>query len=252
MKTEEAKSFVRYIGWQPFGSLELLTRPPTLIPRPETEDWALRLSQWLSDHAPDRMRVLDIGTGTGCLPLLLSSEVNPSKTRLNVTGIDVSPSALELARENLQRCHHHQSSEHLVDFQHADLFSDADLDRLGQFDLVVSNPPYISADEFEALDYSVRDWEDSGALVPCSSSTSGSSSSSDGLDCYRRIAQVLPKLLKGDSQCGLQAVVEVGWRQAAEVANLLLLHGQHPSRSSTEVWTDAYGQQRTVLQWRAI
>lgn len=244
--TDEAHDDVGTAGWQPFDSLELLTRPPTLIPRPETEEWALRLSHWLSAHAPPEMRVLDIGTGTGCLPLLLASEVDPRKTRMSFTGIDVSHSALSLARENLEK--HQREMRHRVDFQCADLFNDQHLDNLGQFDLVLSNPPYISAGEFEGLDESVRAWEDPCALVP-----SSSSSASDGLECYRRIAAVLPRLLKRDSECRLQAVVEVGWRQAAEVANLLRLdQHHHESRSRTKVWTDAYGQQRTVLSWRSL
>lgn len=94
-------------GTQPFGPLTLLTRPPTLIPRPETEEWTIRLASFitsfLSEHRTpvspsDPIRVLDLCTGSGCIPLLLC-ELLP-KGSVHSVGVDVSKSASELAHEN--------------------------------------------------------------------------------------------------------------------------------------------------------
>lgn len=95
------------LGTQPFGPLTLLTRAPTLIPRPETEEWTIRLASFISKHhehiSPSTpIRILDLCTGSGCIPLLLC-HLLPNGS-VHSVGVDVSESALELARENAVLC----------------------------------------------------------------------------------------------------------------------------------------------------
>lgn len=88
-------------GSTPFGPLDLLTRPPTLIPRPETEDWALRLARTRTPDPTRPIRVLDLCTGSGCIPLLLCHLWPPGSTR--AVGVDISPDAIRLAADNTAR-----------------------------------------------------------------------------------------------------------------------------------------------------
>lgn len=137
------------VGSAPFWGREFIVNRFTLIPRPETEvlvELALRYVR-----AGDR--VLDIGTGTGCIALSLKAE-NPS---LHVTGSDFSSAALAVARRNAAALQIEAS------FEKHDLFSPR-LQKRG-FDIVVSNPPYLewNHDKIAAI---VRDWEPRSALEP--------------------------------------------------------------------------------------
>ncbi|KAH8993289.1 S-adenosyl-L-methionine-dependent methyltransferase [Lactarius hatsudake] len=86
------------LGTQPFGHLNILTRRPVLIPRPETEYWTLRLAQSITPSPQKPVHVLDLCTGSGCIPLLLCSTWTPGSTI--AVGIDTSLEALRLARDN--------------------------------------------------------------------------------------------------------------------------------------------------------
>lgn len=95
------------IGNQPFGPITIKTRAPTLIPRPETEDWTIRLASVLEDRFPTKiggkkraLRMLDLCTGTGCVPILLSHLRRQSGGITVAYGIDISTNAVSLAREN--------------------------------------------------------------------------------------------------------------------------------------------------------
>lgn len=101
----------RNVGTQPFGPLTLLTRPPTLIPRPETEEWTIRLASFittfLSKHqepvsSSNPLHILDLCTGSGCIPLLLCQLLPKGSVRS--VGVDISKSALQLARDNAVIC----------------------------------------------------------------------------------------------------------------------------------------------------
>ncbi|EEH41332.2 hypothetical protein PAAG_03618 [Paracoccidioides lutzii Pb01] len=99
------------LGDQPFGELEILCQRGVLIPRPETESYTTRTANLLlskfkfkseSDKHPPTLRILDLCTGTGCIPLLLHSLLAPAFPQLQICGVDISARALELARENLE------------------------------------------------------------------------------------------------------------------------------------------------------
>ncbi len=138
------------LGEWGFRRLTLRCDARALVPRPETEQVVERCLELLRDV--ERPRILDVGTGTGAIALALKDE-RPDAT---VVGLDASADALALARENANAVGLDVELLHL-DVNHGL--------PPGAFDLVVSNPPYVHADEVAALDPEVRDWEPRTALV---------------------------------------------------------------------------------------
>ena len=136
------------LGEWGFRRLTLKTDARALVPRPETEAVVERCLALLRDRSEPR--VLDLGAGTGAIGLSIADEHPGAR----VTCVDVSPDALALARENADRC----GLE--VEVRAGGLETAA-----GGWDLVVSNPPYVSADEWDTLQPEIRDWEPRAALV---------------------------------------------------------------------------------------
>lgn len=174
------------LGSQPFGLLDILCRPGVLIPRPETEAYAHHLvdliksgtllGQKLSSGSGG-LNILDFCTGTGCIPLVLFSALQSSAQSLSVRGVDLSPTALRLASENLAHNLSNGSirqpgNDQSLSFIKADVFNDGDIQMLasGGLDLMISNPPYVSKDIWYCgrghMGYSVRKYEPRLALVP--------------------------------------------------------------------------------------
>jgi release factor glutamine methyltransferase len=141
------------LGYAVFRGLRLAVSPAVMVPRPETEEVVGAALAMIEDvEAP---RVLDVGTGSGCIALALKHE-RPDAT---VQAWDVSPDALAVARDNASRLGLN------VQFAEVDLFGDAAADRLTEpVDLLVSNPPYIPNDEAETLPAVVRDYDPHVAL----------------------------------------------------------------------------------------
>lgn len=138
------------LGEWGFRRLTLRVDPRVLVPRPETEVVVERcLALLLGSGEP---RVLDVGTGSGAIALAIAGEHPGAR----VTALDFSPEALAVARENAAR------AELGVELALLDLFDGLPE---GPWDLVVSNPPYVSSDEIERLEPEVRDWEPRSALV---------------------------------------------------------------------------------------
>lgn len=165
---------VQYItGHAWFYGMELLVNPQVLIPRPETEElveWVVRDVE-MSKYADVQMRILDIGTGSGCIPLALKKAL-PQAT---VWGLDVSAGALDTARHNASRL---QLDVH---FEQVDVLEQKATEPLPAFDIIVSNPPYIKQNERSGMQRQVLLFEPSLALfVP----------DEDALLFYRRIAQL--------------------------------------------------------------
>ena len=160
---------IQYIfGHTEWCGLDLKVTPATLIPRPETAELVERINlQSTIFNIQSSIRVLDVGTGSGCIAIALKK----AHPEWQVTGIDISPEAIEVARENAKR------NGVDITFQVADIFSDS----IGDFDLVVSNPPYIRESEKSSMRPNVLDFEPHTALfVP----------DSDPLRFYRRIAHI--------------------------------------------------------------
>lgn len=154
-------------GVQWFLGMPFLVNQQVLIPRPETEE----LVQWIAADQKYKAApaILDIGTGSGCIPIALKHKLPAAR----VTSCDISDSALQVAMQNAARLGA-TIDFHLLDFLREDTWASLDA-----YDVIVSNPPYIPFGEKEALDKNVRDFEPHTALfVP----------SDDALLFYRRIA----------------------------------------------------------------
>ena len=173
------------LGTQPFASLDLKCRPGVLIPRPETEAYTCHLADLiklrkrgqLSDGEGQPLSIIDFCTGTGCIPLQLFASLRGAFKQLYVRGADISPHALRLATENINHNIKLGNLKKPTALQNlaitkCDVFSDEDIQNLarGQWDVLVSNPPYVSRDVWNhgrgQLGYSVRKYEPRLALVP--------------------------------------------------------------------------------------
>ncbi|KAH7929832.1 S-adenosyl-L-methionine-dependent methyltransferase [Leucogyrophana mollusca] len=231
------------LGTTPFGSLDLLSRPPTLIPRPETEDWALRLASTISPMANRPISVLDLCTGSGCIPLLLCHLWPPGSTR--AFGVDISPDAIRLATDNAARCNI-PASDHAFDNPRntfipvlGDIYDPGLLKELDPpFDVVTSNPPYIPQHEYDELPPSVKDYEDPIALL----GDPPGAKEHNGLSFYERIAQLIGQ--QGILRDGAIVALEVGQGQAEAVESILRKRG---GLRTTESWTDPWGKKRVVI-----
>lgn len=186
---------IQYIfGHTLWCGLDLLVTPATLIPRPETAELVEQVSNlnFEISNLKSPVRVLDIGTGSGCIAIALK-KAHPS---WSVTGIDISPEAIAIARENARR------NKVEVNFQVANIFDfneenpkfeeiapPAGKEILNsKYDVVVSNPPYICESEKTSMRPNVLNFEPSSALfVP----------DDDPLKFYRRIAELFSLPLEG-------------------------------------------------------
>jgi len=188
------------VGTTGFFGLELNSDPRALIPRPETERLVECVLAWLADRAESALSALDFGTGGGCIAVALAAQ----RPNLTVHALDCSAAAIELARENARR---HGLLERIC-LRQGDGF--AALPEELQFDLIVSNPPYIPTAEIGALAPEVSAHDPRVAL----------DGGRDGLDCYRRIAGEAPARLAASGRLFL----ELGDGQATAVTQLLRAH----------------------------
>ena len=136
------------LGEWGFRRLVLNTDARALVPRPETEIVVERCLALLRDEPEPR--VLDLGTGSGAIALAIADE----RPDARVTAVDSAEDAVALARENAERL------DLAIEVRQGDLEAAAE-----GWDLVVSNPPYVAADEWESLQPEIRDWEPRSALV---------------------------------------------------------------------------------------
>ena len=137
-------------GHQEFWGMDLIVSPAVLIPRPETEhliETVLPLARGLSNP-----RIVDVGTGSGCIALALAKELPGAE----IHATEISPAALEVAEANAARL----QMSHRIQFHDADLLSRAD----GLFDFVVSNPPYVGESEEDQVQLEVRKFEPRNAV----------------------------------------------------------------------------------------
>jgi release factor glutamine methyltransferase len=183
------------LGEWEFFSLSFLVRAPVLVPRPETE----HLVEAVLDEAwEDACRVLEIGTGTGCVAVSIAK----NRPKCFVTATDIEEAYIRLAEENARRHGVHER----VRFRQGDLFEALDEDE-APFDMLCSNPPYVESGDWEGLDAVIRNYEDKRALL----------AGADGLDVIRRlIAEGKSRLRSG----GLLAL-EIGMGQYEAVRELL-------------------------------
>ncbi|WP_153555852.1 peptide chain release factor N(5)-glutamine methyltransferase [Roseimaritima sediminicola] len=144
------------VGYKEFYSLKLRVDPSVLIPRPETEHLVIEALDRAKEIEDDRpVRILDVGTGSGAIAIAIAKNL----PRAEVTAIDRSEAALEIARYNVTQ---HELDDR-VDVRSGDLLDGIEAD--GSWDLVCSNPPYVAQAEYDALEAEVREQEPREALL---------------------------------------------------------------------------------------
>lgn len=169
LKKQEPIQYI--LGYGDFCGLRFKVTQATLIPRPETSE----LVEWIASEATGKESILDIGTGSGCIAVSLAHKLSQSK----VTAWDISDDALAVAAENSK------ANGQAVTFEQVDILAYQHTGE--QFDIIVSNPPYIKENEKESMHANVLDWEPHTALfVP----------DNDPLLFYRTIAEKGLTILK--------------------------------------------------------
>jgi release factor glutamine methyltransferase len=186
------------LGRKEFYSLEFEVTPAVLIPRPETETVVSAALELMQDRT--NARVCDLGTGSGAIALAIAANAPAAQ----LTTTDISAEALAIARRNAARL----GLASRVRFRLADCFEPLDgKGPLGRFDLIVSNPPYVSDNQIAGLAAEIRHYEPRIALA----------GGGDGLALYRRIAPDLPDHLEKHGS----AIVEIGADQLEAVAGIM-------------------------------
>ncbi len=184
------------IGKVEFFGLQFKVTRDVLIPRSETEILVEEVINFAKDKSG--LKILDIGTGSGNIPIALAKNL----TNAEIISVDVSTKAIEVAKENALL----NSVESKVEF----ILSDINHFKIetGLFDIVISNPPYVSAEEYPSLQKEIVEYEPSIALTD----------SNDGLDFYRTIAEKSKSFLKKEGKI----FFEIGKEQFDDVEKILL------------------------------
>jgi release factor glutamine methyltransferase len=191
---------VQYIvGTTSFMGLQFAVDNRVFIPRPETETLVeqvmLKCNQRMEG---EEASILDVGTGSGNIAVSLAKLVRNTR----ITSIDTSQQALDVAEVNARA---HGVAESIL-FVNTDFFESSRSFVAGQFDYLVSNPPYVSIEEWQELDPEVRKFEPEQAV----------GDQKDGYEFYRRIGEVAPQLIHKDGW----VIVEVGHGQAEVVCEI--------------------------------
>jgi release factor glutamine methyltransferase len=184
------------VGTTSFCGLEIAVNRHVLVPRPETELLAEAGWSFLSTLDSRPSTALDFGTGSGCIAIALAAKSPTAK----ITALDISPDALNLAQQNAAK----NNAADRIEFVQGDGF--AALPPGTQFDLIISNPPYIPTAEIATLDPEVRDYDPRSAL----------DGGADGLDFYRRLAAEASPFLKP----GGKIMLEFGEGQAGAIQEI--------------------------------
>jgi release factor glutamine methyltransferase len=172
-KRREPMAYIR--GFREFWSLEFIVTPAVLVPRPETECLVEEVLRLRDSYRGSRPRILDIGAGSGAVGIAVASEWPDA----DIVATEFSAAALEVARENARRL---LGPDYKIAFVQGDLYEGVE----GAFDIVCSNPPYISEAEYATLAREVTLYEPRQALV----------AGPDGTEFHRRIAAGAREKLK--------------------------------------------------------
>ena len=201
------------IGYADFFGMQLTVDERVLIPRPETEELVEHI---LAENPEENLKVLDIGTGSGAIALALAK----NRPDWSVTAVDISQDALDLATENAK-------------VQNIQIFlkkSDCFTEISEKYDIIVSNPPYISREDESEVGLNVLHSEPHLALF----------ADEDGLAIYRRIAEDAKEYLKD----GGKIYLEIGYKQGQSVSDLFR---EHLPEKRVRTLKDQFGQDRMVV-----
>lgn len=201
------------IGQADFYGMQLKVDERVLIPRPETEELVELI---LAENPETNLSVLDIGTGSGAIALALAK----NRPAWSVTAVDISQDALDLAKENAK-------NQNLQIFlKKSDCFTEIS----EKYDIIVSNPPYISREDESEVSLNVLHSEPHLALF----------ADEDGLAIYRRIAEDATDYLKD----GGKIYLEIGYKQGQSVPELFR---KHLPEKRVRILKDQFGQDRMVV-----
>lgn len=202
---------IQYIfGYTEFYGYKINVTPAVLIPRPETEYLLETIKN--SHHNP--RRIIDIGTGSGAIAIVLKKFFPEAE----IVAVDISPQALKIAQANAE------INNVAINFKLADIYSE----ELGKFDLIVSNPPYVTDQEYKELPFEVREFEPQLALV----------GQEAGLFFYRKIIELSSQCLNDNSSI----YFEIGEHQALDIEKIA--HSQNYKQ--VEIIQDLAGRDRII------
>ncbi|OGU56568.1 MAG: protein-(glutamine-N5) methyltransferase, release factor-specific [Ignavibacteria bacterium RBG_13_36_8] len=189
------------LGKVEFYGLEFKVNPSVLIPRPETEILVETIVNYYKGE--EKLNILDIGTGSGNIAIVLAKHLQNS----NVIAIDISQEALEVAAKNAE----HNGVKNNLEFCLKDIFNDEDCQDLKGFDIIVSNPPYVSIEKMKVLQKEITDYEPEDALTD----------KSDGFLFYKRISTIAKDILKRKGKVYFEMSID----QSAEVSEIMRSSG---------------------------
>jgi release factor glutamine methyltransferase len=225
LKRRLAHEPLQYIlGETEFYSLSFRVTPDVLIPRPETELLVEKVIECCTQFFADReeIHVLDVGTGSGSIAVALAHNM----PRVVMTAVDISHETLAVARGNAVL---HDAE---IRFRQIDAVKPWPTEYLAAFDIVVSNPPYVSFPEYQALQPEIKEFEPKVSLL----------GGNDGLEFYRKFANICPTLLKPQGY----VFFEIGERQGVSVKNIYADAGF----TGFSLFDDLAGRNRVIkMQW---
>lgn len=204
------------IGSEVFLDYRFKVTPDTLIPRPETEELVEKCLKLTQKQANQALKVVDVGTGTGAIAISLKDK----RPTWQVCAVDLSSDALEVAKENAQQI------GVALEFVLSDCLDEV----AGPIDVLISNPPYISQDEYELMDVSVREFEPKMALF----------AENNGLAIYEKLAQQAQSKLAKDGKIFL----EIGFMQGHAVKELF--QAAFPKKQ-VSIHKDLFGNDRMIV-----
>ena len=204
------------IGSEVFLDYRFKVTPDTLIPRPETEELVERCLKLTQKQANQALKVVDVGTGTGAIAISLKDK----RPTWQVCAVDLSSAALEVAQENAQQI------GVALEFVLSDCLDEV----AGPIDVLISNPPYISQDEYELMDVSVREFEPKMALF----------AENNGLAIYQKLAQQAQSKLAKDGKIFL----EIGFMQGPAVKEIF--QAAFPKKQ-VSIHKDLFGNDRMIV-----
>lgn len=204
------------IGNEVFLDYRLKVTPDTLIPRPETEELVEKCLKLTQKQANQALKVVDVGTGTGAIAISLKDK----RPTWQVSAVDLSSAALEVAQENAQQ----------IGVALEFILSDCLDEVVGPIDVLISNPPYISQDEYELMDVSVREFEPKMALF----------AENNGLAIYEKLAKQAQSKLAKDGKIFL----EIGFMQGSAVKELF--RAAFPKKQ-VSIHQDLFGNDRMIV-----
>lgn len=204
------------IGSEVFLDYRFKVTPDTLIPRPETEELVERCLKLTQKQANQALKVVDVGTGTGAIAISLKDK----RPTWQVCAVDLSSAALEVAQENAQQ----------IGVALEFILSDCLDEVAGPIDVLISNPPYISQDEYELMDVSVREFEPKMALF----------AENNGLAIYQKLAQQAQSKLAKDGKIFL----EIGFMQGPAVKEIF--QAAFPKKQ-VSIHKDLFGNDRMIV-----